>query len=89
MAYSHETGTAGIVTVPSTTKGVLKWTAKTGATPGTVTITPGDGSAQTAIVLDAYDEFKDEFSDAAGVSQLGPGSTLVFAGTARYFVRFA
>jgi hypothetical protein len=87
MAYSHVTGTDGTITVP-TDKHVLKYSVKA-ESGGTIVITPAGGSAQPTITLDAGDEFKDDFSDAAGVGGgLGPGSTIVLTGTSRYFVRY-
>jgi hypothetical protein len=90
MAYAHKAGTTGTVTVPSGAW-IAKWTCLGGAGGGTVVITPAGGSAQDTITVPASASISDDFPlavDARG-RLLGEGSTITFAGTSSYLVRFA
>lgn len=92
MSYAHKAGSAGTVTVPA-----KSWvhsytaTAAAGGPDGSLVITQANGAAQEAIPVPAGGgiEFKFPASLTERPEKLGEGSTLVFAGTDRYFVVFA
>jgi hypothetical protein len=90
MSYSHESGSAGTVTVPAGMR-VHCWAthAAAGGAGGTAIFTPGDtGVACDTIPVPAGCAPGYTFPDnsPARPGHLGPGSTLVFAGTDLYFV---
>lgn len=87
--YKHDAGTSGTVTVPD---GHFVWdlSCLCGGVDGELVITPAGGSAQPTIVLIADQPFGMSFSSEPNrrVPELPGGSTLAFAGTVSYVVRY-
>lgn len=87
--YSHATGVTGTVTVPAG-KRVRRYSCVAGTGGGTIIITPFNAGAQPTIIVPEGTPFGDPFSTDPQDSEteLPAGSTIAFAGTTTYFVRF-
>lgn len=88
MAYAHDTNTAdGTATVP-TGKFLRCYSCVAGDSGGTITITEAGAEAADTITVPAGESFGDTLELDRGTSQLGPGSTVAFAGMASWFVGY-
>lgn len=85
-SYLHHAGTAGTVTVPAGRR-VREFTCIGGDSGGTIVITPAGQSAQPTITVPADTPFSVVFDEVS--PPLLAGTTIVFTGTASYYVRYA
>ena len=90
MSYLHHSGTEDTATVP-TGRWVRRYSCVAGAAGATIVITRPGESAEQTITLPPLTPFADEFADIPNARDgvLIAGTTIAFAGTTSFFVRYA